>query len=100
MVQAFRREVSIYESARFPPRGLEADGRYRVTDVDAPEAGGFFTGHELMRRGLAMRVMQQPGAVVVTYREALPARVCGGGPAVAAHEGQGKNAGGSGHSCW
>ena len=72
MVQAFRREVSIYESARFPPRGLEADARYRVTDLDAPEAGEFSTGHELMLRGLPMRVTQQPGAVVVTYRKLAP----------------------------
>jgi alpha-galactosidase len=32
MVQVFRRERSTYEAARFPLHGLEADGRYAVTD--------------------------------------------------------------------
>ncbi len=38
VVQAFRRTNSIYESARLKLRGLDAQARYAVTDLDRPDA--------------------------------------------------------------
>lgn len=68
MVQAFRREQSPFESARFPLRGLEPDAQYRITDVDSSEGPQTFTGQELMTRGLPVRMRQSPGAIVLIYR--------------------------------
>jgi len=67
MVQAFRRERSAYESARFPLRGLEADAKYQVRDLDSAGDGDSFTGQELMTRGVRVEIRAQPGAAVVTY---------------------------------
>ena len=35
MVQAFRRDKSAFESARFPLAGLDAEARYVVTNLDS-----------------------------------------------------------------
>ena len=66
-VQAFRRDGSFYESARFKLRGLEASARYRVTSLDAPEEKDM-TGRELMEQGLPVSITDQPGAAIITYR--------------------------------
>ncbi len=67
MVQAFRREDSIYEAARFKLRGLVPDARYRATDLDKPEPVEM-TGRELMQKGLRIDTTEQPAAMVVTYK--------------------------------
>lgn len=36
-VQAFRRSASVYESARFPLRGLDPEARYRVIELSAAD---------------------------------------------------------------
>jgi len=68
MVQAFRREQSPFESARFPLRGLEPDAQYRISDGDSAEGPQTCTGQELMTRGLPVRMRQSPGAIVLIYR--------------------------------
>jgi len=69
MVQAFRRPRSVYETARLKLRGLEADARYTLRNLDLPgetEA----SGRELMEKGLALTIADQPGAVIVVYKKA------------------------------
>ncbi len=68
LVQAFRRDHSFYESARFKLRGLEANARYRVANLDTPETKEM-TGRELMDKGLSVSITNQPGAAMITYRE-------------------------------
>jgi len=67
VVQAFRRAESIYEAARFRLRGLDADARYRLTDVDTAKPFEM-TGRELMQRGVRIDMPDQPAAAVITYR--------------------------------
>ncbi len=68
MVQAFRREKSIYESARCRLRGLDAEATYEVTDLDtnAPQR---IRGRELMDKGLLVRLTTSPAAAVVVYKK-------------------------------
>ena len=68
MVQAFRREKSVYESARFNLRGLEPDAHYTVKNMDAQNSNEM-TGRELMENGLVVRIPGKPGAVVITYKK-------------------------------
>ena len=68
MVQVFRRAGSIYESARFKLRGLDPNGRYPVTNLDAPDAKQEFTGRELMEHGLLVVAPGQPSATILTYQ--------------------------------
>lgn len=69
VVQAFRRANSVYESARFKLRGLEAGARYLVRDLDTPDAKPQFTGRELMETGLVLTLAEQPSARIVTYQK-------------------------------
>ncbi len=65
-VQVFRRERCIYQAARLPLRGLEAEARYRVTDLDtgvSEEA----TGEELTAQGALVTIDQCPGTVLLRY---------------------------------
>jgi alpha-galactosidase len=74
VVQAFRRDQSVYESARLKLRSLEAAARYRFTDLDHPAESREFSGAELMQIGLAVAIVAQPGAAVITYEKIAPAR--------------------------
>jgi alpha-galactosidase len=74
VVQAFRRDQSVYESARLKLRGLEAAARYRFTDLDHPAESREFSGAELMQIGLAVAIVTQPGAAVITYEKVASAR--------------------------
>jgi alpha-galactosidase len=67
MIQAFRRTESVYETIRVKLRGLEPEARYMLTNLDA--AGSTqMTGRELMEKGLAIAIPDQPGSVVISYR--------------------------------
>jgi alpha-galactosidase len=68
VVQAFRRDASIYETARVKLHGLEPRARYRVTDLDATGPAKEYSGEELMSRGLALSIAEMPGATVLTYQ--------------------------------
>ena len=66
MVQAFRRDKSVYESARFKLAGLEPEARYAITNLDSGEKKTFL-GRELLENGLPVSVPDQPGDTVLTY---------------------------------
>lgn len=68
VVQAFRRTGSFYESACFKLRGLLPDARYTLTNFDVSEATEM-TGRELMEKGLFVLIENQPGAVVISYKQ-------------------------------
>jgi alpha-galactosidase len=70
LVQAFRREDSPYELARFKLRGLEAASRYWVTDLDKREAPRQFSGGELMDHGLPITLSDSRSAGILAYRRA------------------------------
>ena len=70
MVQAFRRADSFYESARLKLRGLDPDTRYALTRFDV-EGATEMTGRELMEKGLAIWIKDQPGAAIITYKRRL-----------------------------
>jgi len=69
MVQAFRREQSIYESVRLRLRGLDPAARYLVTDLDSTEARTL-TGRELRETGLRLHLPKRPGHALVMYAKA------------------------------
>ncbi|MBU6400447.1 MAG: alpha-galactosidase, partial [Verrucomicrobia bacterium] len=54
MVQVFRRDKSFYTSACLKLRGLEAAGRYTVSDVDGRQPRRKFTGRQLMEVGFVV----------------------------------------------
>jgi len=68
MVQVFRRHDSPYETATYGLRGLEEAASYDVTDIDTGEARRL-SGRELIQRGLPVRIVQKPGALVFTYKK-------------------------------
>ena len=68
VVQAFRHDQSSYTSAHFKLRGLDPAARYRLADVDAPNAPKTFTGRELMETGFDVVVPEKPGAVIISYQ--------------------------------
>ena len=70
MVQAFRRDESVYEAARFKLRGLDPGARYTVTNLDSGESQTL-TGRELLEKGLAVAITDQPGSAVITYAKLL-----------------------------
>nr|MBC8875293.1 GH36 C-terminal domain-containing protein [Planctomycetota bacterium] len=67
MVQAFRRNESIYEVARLHLHGLEPAACYELTDLDKPRSTEM-TGRELTEKGLLVSIPQRPGSVVITYK--------------------------------
>ncbi|MGD0092773.1 MAG: alpha-galactosidase [Planctomycetota bacterium] len=68
VVQAFRRPQSIYEVARFKLRGLEPEARYALRNFDLPGETEAL-GKELMEKGLAVTIPDQPGAVIIAYKK-------------------------------
>jgi len=66
VVQAFRREKSVYESARFKLAGLDPTSQYVITNLDSGEAKTF-SGRELIEHGLPVAVREQPGDTVLSY---------------------------------
>ncbi|HEY3414067.1 MAG TPA: NPCBM/NEW2 domain-containing protein [Armatimonadota bacterium] len=67
LVQAFRRPNSVYESARLRIKGLDAERRYRVTNLDTRSAENV-TGKELMETGLLLRLPKQPDSAMIVYK--------------------------------
>jgi alpha-galactosidase len=66
MVQAFRRDRSPYEAARFKLRGLDSEADYLVRNLDTNETQSH-SGRALMEIGLAVTIPLQPGDAVLTY---------------------------------
>jgi hypothetical protein len=69
VVQAFRRAESVYEVARFKLRGLEPGTRYVLANLDSGESQTL-SGRELLDRGLAVSITDQPGSAAITYGKA------------------------------
>jgi alpha-galactosidase len=69
MVQAFRRDQSVYESARFKLTGLDAGAQYTIISLDSGEAKAV-SGRELIEQGLSVSILEQPGDIVITYSRA------------------------------
>jgi len=69
MVQVFRRDKSVYESARFKLVGLDPGAHYAVTNLDSGERKTI-SGRELTEKGLTVSVPDQPGDAVITYSRA------------------------------
>ncbi len=70
VVQVFRRPESVYESARFPLRGLDTQARYVVTNLDDNQPREM-TGRELADRGLLVSIPAKPAAVIFMYKRQL-----------------------------
>ncbi len=68
MIQIFRREHSLYESARLRLRGLEPDTTYALTNPDIA-ATTEKSGRELMDGGLVLAIPSHPAAVIITYKK-------------------------------
>jgi len=68
IVQAFRRSPSPIEEVRFKLRGLDAAAQYSVSNLDAPGESQF-SGRELEEQGLPVVIQNQPGAVIITYKQ-------------------------------
>jgi alpha-galactosidase len=66
VVQVFRRGESIYESARLPLRGLQADATYTVTNLDTDKRVSI-SGQVLLKEGLPVEIRDRPGAVILRY---------------------------------
>ncbi len=66
MVQAFRRDQSVYETARFKLAGLDLGARYFITNLDSGETNTL-SGHELAEQGLSVAIHNLPGDAVITY---------------------------------
>jgi alpha-galactosidase len=71
VIQMFRRAESFYESARVKLQGLDPDARYALTDLDAP-GETTLAGRELMEKGLAIAIKDQPGSAVIVYKRPKP----------------------------
>jgi alpha-galactosidase len=67
MVQVFRRDKSFYESARLRLYGLDADGRYSLTNLDS-SASSQATGRQLADEGFLVTLKDQPQAAVFLYQ--------------------------------
>jgi alpha-galactosidase len=66
VVQAFRREQSIYESARLRLNGLKRDAMYEVTDLQTG-ASTRESATNLIDNGLRIAIPAQPAAAVLKY---------------------------------
>jgi alpha-galactosidase len=70
LVQAFRRDQSFYESARFKLHGLIPDASYIVKDLDSDAVVSRSSGRGLIEEGLEVRIPGQPGDIVLVYSKA------------------------------
>ncbi|OQA00860.1 MAG: Alpha-galactosidase [Planctomycetes bacterium ADurb.Bin412] len=68
MVQAFRRQNSIYLGSQFKLSGLDPAARYTLQNLDTPDKT-ILTGQELMEKGLNVIIEEQPGAVILVYKK-------------------------------
>ncbi|MDX9818091.1 MAG: alpha-galactosidase [Desulfococcus multivorans] len=68
VIQAFQREESIYETVRVKLRGLDRQAHYRVEDIDK-EPAVFYSGGELMDKGIGITTPTVPGAAIVIYQK-------------------------------
>ncbi len=67
MIQAFRRQDSMEESANFRLNEIETEAKYIFTDLD----GNSFvlTGHELVNEGFNIKIQEKPGHTIFIYKK-------------------------------
>ncbi|MFA6293983.1 MAG: alpha-galactosidase [Victivallales bacterium] len=70
IIQAFRREKSPFESARFKLQGFDAAETYELIDMDRPEVSEKFKGSDLMESGLLIRIPKEQQTLLIMYRRA------------------------------
>jgi alpha-galactosidase len=68
MVQAFRRNESVYEVARLKLHGLEPTAVYTLTNLDVPGTTEM-TGRELAEPGLPIAIKDRPDSAVIVYKK-------------------------------
>ena len=68
MIQAFRREKNGSSVLQPKLRGLDPAAVYRVTDLDTATTQEI-PGRELLDRGLAVVIKDQPGSALIYYRK-------------------------------
>ena len=73
MVQVFRREDSMYESARVKLRGLKPAVRYALNDLDHPGSPREVTGRTFMESSIELAIADKLGSAVLSYKR-LPGR--------------------------
>ncbi len=56
------------EKVRFKLRGLDPAAQYSVSNLDAPGETQF-SGRELEEKGLPVAIKDQPGAVIIIYKQ-------------------------------
>ncbi len=71
IVQAFRRDESPYETARFRLRGLDPESLYRLTDFDQAQYMEA-RGKDLMEAGLLVSLPQRRSSCIVRYQRVKP----------------------------
>jgi alpha-galactosidase len=69
IVQAFRRDKSVYESARFKLAALDTAASYTVRNLDSGDTQTI-SGCELSEKGLPVSLKDQPGDTVIMYSRA------------------------------
>ena len=67
VVQAFRRPTSPYESARFLLRGLDANAKYEVWNLDTNRRT-ITEAEKLMQEGLLVEMKNKPDSVTIIYK--------------------------------
>ncbi|MDQ1256782.1 MAG: Alpha-galactosidase, partial [Candidatus Hydrogenedentes bacterium] len=65
-VQVFRRQDSVYESARFRLNGLDPEARYRIRNFDESDTKEA-SGRELIENGLLAAAPVRPSALIFVY---------------------------------
>ncbi len=68
VVQAFRRPQSLVEKESYRLCGLDPSATYALTDLDSQQRT-LQNGRDLMERGVAITLTDQPGAAILTYRK-------------------------------
>ena len=66
VVQAFRRDQSVYESARFKLQGLDPGSRYVIKNLDSGDTQTL-GGRELLESGLLVTAKGTPADAVMVY---------------------------------
>jgi hypothetical protein len=70
-MQAFRRPECPGEQSVWKLRGLDPEGKYILTDWDAPQPREI-SGRDLMETGLTVTLPRQESATVIQYKKINP----------------------------
>ncbi len=68
IIQAYRRQDCVYESARFKLVGLDANKTYKVRNLDSDHTDEL-SGRELMDHGVLVNIQDRPGSAWILFSE-------------------------------